>query len=126
MRVLVIDDDDATARAVGLMLKNLGHESVLADSALRGIALAESERFDVAITDMNMPALDGLEAVKALAHMRPPVAVIGMSGGSIRSAPEDYGELALHMGAHVFLSKPFRQAQLEAAIATAVGRAGGG
>ena len=68
---------------------------------------------------MNMPGLDGLEAVKAFTHMKPPLVVVAMSGGSARSSTEDYSVLALRMGAHGFLSKPFKRAQLVEALEAA-------
>jgi CheY-like chemotaxis protein len=122
MRILVIDDDDGLRRSMGMVLKSLGHECVLVSNVIDGLSLAEQERFDVAMTDMNMPGLDGLEAVKALRNITPPVAIVAMSGGSIRSSAEDYSVLALNMGAGVFLAKPFKRADVVQAIETAVAK----
>jgi CheY-like chemotaxis protein len=124
MRILVIDDDDALRTTMGVVLEHLGHESVLMANVVDGLTAAEAERFDVAMTDMNMPGLNGLEAVKALAHIKPPIAIVAMSGGSAASSAEDYSVLALTMGANVFLPKPFKPADVANAIATAVARTG--
>lgn len=123
MRVLIIDDDDGLRRSMGMVIESLGHECVLVPSVVEGIARAEAERFDVAVTDMNMPGLDGLEAVKALRNITPPIGIVAMSGGSIRSSAEDYSVLALNMGAGVFLPKPFKRADVAQAIAEAVAKA---
>src|SRR5690349_25071594 len=120
MRILVIDDDDGLRTSINMVLQSLGHEVVLAASVIEGLARAENERFDVVMTDMNMPGLDGLEAVKALRNVRPPVAIVAMSGGSTRSSAEDYGVLAINMGAGVFLPKPFKRADVSQAIETAL------
>jgi CheY-like chemotaxis protein len=122
MRILVIDDDDGLRKSMGMVLASLGHECVLAANVVDGIALAEQERFDVAMTDMNMPGLDGLEAVKALRNITPPIGIVAMSGGSIRSSAEDYSVLALNMGAGVFLPKPFKRADVAKALETALAK----
>lgn len=120
MRILVIDDDDGLRTSMSMVLQSLGHEVVLAANVIDGLARAEDETFDVVMTDMNMPGLDGLEAVKALRNVRPPVAIVAMSGGSTHSSAEDYGVLALNMGAGVFLPKPFKRADVARAIETAI------
>ena len=120
MRILVIDDDDGLRTSMNMVLQSLGHDVVLAANVIDGLARAEDERFDVVMTDMNMPGLDGLEAVKALRTVKPPIAIVAMSGGSTRSSAEDYGVLSVNMGAGVFLPKPFKRADVAEAIATAI------
>ncbi len=80
---------------------------MLASNTIDGIATAESGAIDVALIDMNMPGLDGLEAVKAIARIEPRIPVIGMSGGSTTTSAEDYAILAVNFGAALFLPKPF-------------------
>jgi len=104
------------------MLGKLGHEAVLASNTIDGIATAESGAIDIALIDMNMPGLDGLEAVKAIARIEPPIPVIGMSGGSTTTSADDYAVLAVNFGAALFLPKPFSSEQLRRAI-TAVSSA---
>jgi CheY-like chemotaxis protein len=122
MRILVIDDDDGLRKSMGMVLESLGHRVVLVSNVVDGLARAEEERFDVAMTDMNMPGLDGLEAVKALRNIDPPIGIIAMSGGSIRSSAEDYSVLALNMGAGVFLPKPFKRVDVAQAIEQALAK----
>jgi DNA-binding NtrC family response regulator len=117
-RILVIDDDRAVCAAVAGLLAKLGHESVLASNTIDGIAAAEGGAIDVALIDMNMPGLDGLEAVKAIARIEPQIPVIGMSGGSTSTSAEDYAILAVNFGAALFLPKPFSSEQLRRAITT--------
>ena len=66
---------------------------------------------------MNMPGLDGLEAVKVIARIEPRIPVIGMSGGSTTTSAEDYAVLAVNFGAALFLPKPFDGNDLQGAIA---------
>jgi hypothetical protein len=60
---------------------SLGTKSCSRRTRSDGIAAAENGTIDVALIDMNMPGLDGLEAVKAIARIEPRIPVIGMSGG---------------------------------------------
>ena len=118
-RVLVIDDDDMVREALSTMLRANGHDCAIAPDALAGIALAEESRFDVALIDINMPGLDGFEAVKAIAHLKPPVAIVAMSGRPGMDG-QDYAVLATSMGAHAFMPKPFTRKDLLAALDNAV------
>ena len=104
-RVLVIDDDEMVRGTLSLTLRAGGYHCTTASNTLAGIALAESERFDIALIDINMPGLDGFEAVKAIAHIKPSVAIVAMSG----RPGEDYAVLATSMGAHAFMLKPFKR-----------------
>jgi CheY-like chemotaxis protein len=119
LRILIIDDDALVRQSLSAILGTLGHEIVTAGSAMDGIDRAEDTRVDVALVDMKMPGLDGLEAVKAIARMEPPVPVIGMSGGSL-NADVDYAVLAVKLGAKTFLKKPFTRAELVSALGVAV------
>jgi CheY-like chemotaxis protein len=115
VRILVIDDDALVRSSLGTLLAGLGHETVAASGAIEGIERAEGGHIDVAIVDMKMPGMDGLEAVKALVRIEPRIPVIGMSGGSLN--PDiDYSVLAVRLGAQAFLHKPFTREQLVQAI----------
>jgi len=119
MRILIIDDDGFVRSVTAALLTARGHECEGAPAAMEGIARAQSEPFDVVLIDMVMPGLHGLEAVKEIAHIIPPIPVIAMSAGSPSTPPEDFEVLALRMGASAFLAKPFNSTQLMQAIATA-------
>jgi DNA-binding NtrC family response regulator len=118
MRILIVDDDGVVRSVAAAMLAAQGHECEVALTAMEGIERAQNEQFDVALIDMVMPGLHGLEAVKEIAHMSPPLPVIAMSAGSPSNTPEDFEVLALRMGAGAFLAKPFDATQLMQAIAT--------
>lgn len=119
--ILVIDDDVAVRTALAVMLGKLGHTAVLASNTIDGIEIAEGGQIDVALIDMNMPGLDGLEAVKAIVRIEPKIPIVAMSGGSINTSVDDYEVLALNFGAALFLPKPFDGTALQKAIARASG-----
>src|SRR5882757_6192676 len=111
-RVLIIDDDDAVRQAIRIALERLGHESVAASGAVEGIERAEAGTFALALVDMYMPNVNGLEAIKVIGRLRPRVPIIAMSGGSIQTSAEDFAVLAVSMGAHSFLPKPFTLSEI--------------
>jgi CheY-like chemotaxis protein len=118
LRILIIDDDALVRQSLSVILSTLGHEIVVASTAMDGIDRAEDTPVDVALVDMKMPGLDGLEAVKAIVQMERVIPVIGMSGGSL-NADIDYAVLAVKLGAKAFLKKPFTRAELVSAIGSA-------
>ena len=66
MRVLVIEDDAATADYIARGLAQEGHSTEIARNGKDGLFLALSEAFDVIVTDRMLPAPDGLAIVRAL------------------------------------------------------------
>lgn len=80
--VLLVDDEAASRTVVRRMLEDEGFHVEEADSgeaALR-IIQARSEPFDLVLTDLSMPLIDGREVSETLARYRPSVAILGMSG----------------------------------------------
>lgn len=121
-RILIVDDDDAIRIAIERVIVSLGYECALASNGLEGIAAAESGPLVLALVDMHMPGLDGLEVLKALVRLSPPVPVIAMSGGSPLTAVAEYEVLALQLGAERFLTKPFTVSQLSLVVTSVLAR----
>ena len=85
LRVLVIDDDEAVLASLKDSLIFLGHQVQAASGGKRGVeifctAVLKSEPYDVVITDLNMPDLDGYEVVKQIKAESPATPVIILSG----------------------------------------------
>ena len=118
-RVLLIDDDEIVRGTLSLTLRAGGYDCTTASNTLAGVALAEAGGFDIALIDINMPGLDGFEAIKAIAHVKPTVAIVAMSGKPYEDG-RDSALLATSMGAHAFMLKPFRREDLVAAVDAAV------
>jgi|KBSSwiStaDraftv2_1062776.scaffolds.fasta_scaffold3917638_1 CheY-like chemotaxis protein len=113
MRILVIDDDRPSRELAARLVDNLGHSPVTADDGAQGLALARSERPDLLLLDLYMPAMSGLEVVREIRadpSLRA-VPVIAVSSGTT----EDQ-QAALSAGCNEFLSKPYELAALRAAI----------
>jgi response regulator NasT len=118
MRILVADDDRASADALKELLEVSGHRVVgPAADGHEAVRLAESERPDLAILDLDMPHLSGLEAIERMTRQRP-IPVIVLTG---HSEPE-YVQRASRLPVFQYLTKPAAAERLEAAILLAAAR----
>lgn len=119
-RILVIDDDAAVRSAIKLMLEREGYDVVPAHSGRAGIALVQSDAFDLVICDIFMPDMDGIETINAFHQVSPQLPVIAMSGFMFRDGREhapDFLKLSTKLGAACSLRKPFRPHELLTAVA---------
>ena len=66
-RVLVIDDERDVRWLLRMSLERVGHEVILAEDGLRGVAMAQRQRPDVIVLDLMMPVMDGYGVLDALA-----------------------------------------------------------
>src|SRR3954469_21463128 len=81
MAVILIIDDDASVRGLLMaVLHNLGHESVAAAGGEDGVALMGTRPFDLVITDLRMPRVDGLQVIREFQRRSPGTPVLLMSG----------------------------------------------
>ncbi len=105
MRILIVDDEKIKRVTLRDDLSGQGHEVVTAANGSEAWDLLERELFDLVITDMKMPELDGMDLLKRIkASPHTDVAVIMMTAyGSIPVAVE-----AMKLGAFDFVTKPFR------------------
>jgi two-component system, chemotaxis family, chemotaxis protein CheY len=65
-KVLIIDDSITMRQMVAFTLEKAGHEVHSAESGLAALKITDKERFDLFITDLNMPGMSGLELIKEL------------------------------------------------------------
>ncbi|HXS28033.1 MAG TPA: response regulator [Steroidobacteraceae bacterium] len=68
-RILAVDDSAAMRQMVGITLTGAGHEVQQAADGREALAIAERQRFDLVITDVNMPVMDGLTLVRHLRNL---------------------------------------------------------
>ena len=79
-RVLLIDDQPDVRESVSDMLKALGHDVTVAADGQSGLRLVEDGEFDVVLTDLKMPGIDGLEVAKRIRAGHPDLPVILLTG----------------------------------------------
>ena len=118
IKVLVVEDDDHL-RDVLLQAATLeGYEALAVPSAEEGLQLLEQERFDILVTDVNLPGISGLEFLQKVANLQRNIVSIVMTAfGTIDVAVE-----AMKRGASDFLVKPFELSTLMGAMSVAANR----
>ena len=114
-RVLIIEDDPALRRALRIFLEKSGHTVVEAHDGQVGLKAHAAQTFDLIVTDLIMPEMDGVGLICALRKSHPTLPVIAISGGG-RMSPENYLHIARQCGAAVVLAKPFAMEKLGVAI----------
>lgn len=75
-KILVVDDDQGMREFMDIMLTKEGYEVTLADSPVNAIHLCRKTAFDLVITDLKMPKIDGIEFLKTIKDQRPETIVI--------------------------------------------------
>lgn len=102
-RLLLIDDEEELVNYLSKRFKLKGIEVHGVNSGPDALDAAQSDTFDVAVLDLKMPEMDGLEVLKGLKELQPHLQVIMLTGhGSIDSAHESG-----RYDAYKFLSKPY-------------------
>jgi CheY-like chemotaxis protein len=112
--ILLIDDMAGVRRAVVSMLTRAGHTVTAAETGGQGIELLRSRRFDLVITDMLMPDVDGADVLAQVSGLPNRPRVIAISGGGAGLSAESALRLA-KIKADAFLEKPFEAEALLAA-----------
>jgi PAS domain S-box-containing protein len=116
LRLLVVEDNADTARALGKLLRAAGYWVQTADTVAAALELAARERFDVLVSDIGLPDATGYELIKRL-RQRCKLPAIAMSGFGM---DEDLRK-SRDAGFSEHLVKPVRVSQLEEAIQRVVG-----
>jgi len=111
-RILVIDDDEGFREMLCEALSSQGHDAYGVGSAEEGVARAKAEVFDLVLTDVMLPGMDGLEGLSRLKDARPEADVIVMTGYATKEKALE----AVRLGACDFFSKPFSLAEMEVVI----------
>jgi YesN/AraC family two-component response regulator len=116
IKALVIDDEPSTLFMFNLFLEAYGYEAITAENAAAGIDMFKKERPAIVFTDIKMPGMDGLEALKIFKSIDPAVQVIVMTG----HGDQDLMKQAMEFKATAFLNKPIERAALEKVLKKAV------
>ena len=118
-RILIVDDEGALADALRRILEREGHEVRVAATGLEGARRFREQLADLAIVDIHMPEMDGLELLVQFRAVAPAMPVIVMSGG-VQTGGLDLLADARLLGACATLAKPFSIDELLGAVARAL------
>ena len=117
LTLLVAEDDVVSRTLLERMMVKAGHRVMAVEDGSRAVAAAAEQRFDAVLMDVRMPVMDGIEAARRIraqesaAGVRTPIIAL-----TALALPSD-GEQCLEAGMDLFLAKPYRRAELLAALA---------
>jgi DNA-binding NtrC family response regulator len=117
-RVLVVDDDRATLELMRFQLSDAGLEVITTDKGREALELVGKEDFDIILSDLNLPDIDGLEIVRNFKNLAPDTEIIMITAfGSMEMAIE-----ATKAGAFYYVDKPIKFSDLQLLIEKAIDR----
>ena len=108
VRILIVDDDEKMQALLQKVLAREGYQTMLASNGQDALQCIGKQRFDVALSDIRMPNMDGLTLLSEIQTKSPETTVIMMTAfGSVDSAVE-----AMKQGAYDYISKPFKMDEI--------------
>ncbi len=108
-KILIIDDEPDMLKLLSMILREKTHYEITStNNPVEAIEMAKKGGFDLVISDLKMPGLDGIEIIEAVKGVDPDTPVIIITAyGTVESASE-----AMQKGGFDFITKPFRKEQI--------------
>jgi len=114
-RILIIEDEALVRDTLRQFLASAGHEVLEAEDGERGLEAFKASGPELVISDVHMPAKEGISTLIEIRELDPRTRIIMISGGG-RSGSTDYLDLARQLGASETVRKPFRKAAILDAV----------
>jgi CheY-like chemotaxis protein len=114
-RVLVIDDDPGVRQVVSYLLAEFGFECHTAEDGASGLGRFDEGGWDLVVTDLAMPKLNGWQVIEAIRHRTPMTPIVLVTAYTAPEIVRRAGEYGVPV-----VAKPFPIATLQAAIAEAL------
>lgn len=115
-KILLIDDDELVLDSLRIQLEAEDHAVTVAEHGGIGLRAFQESVFDVVVTDIHMPEMEGIGTIQALRKIAPDTLIIAMTGGSVTSSisrrEPDYLRMAHDLGATDVIQKPFTGSDL--------------
>lgn len=104
--ILVADDEELVCKLAARILSTVGHQVLTASNGLEAVALYRSfhHRIDLVVTDLDMPVMDGRQAIHLIHETRPDAKIICISAHPNEECPEGVVFLRKPFSMHEFLS----------------------
>jgi DNA-binding NtrC family response regulator len=108
-KILVVDDEPDMLKLLSMILREkTSYEVTTTNNPVEALELAKKGVFDLVISDLKMPGLDGMEIIDAVKHIDEDIPIIIITAyGTVESATE-----AIKKGGFDFITKPFRKEQI--------------
>ena len=119
-KILVVDDDQGMREFLEILLAREGYDVALASGGKEAIGLCRKHKFDLAITDLKMPKVDGIDVLKSIREISPETMVILITA----FASGETALAAMKEGAHDYLEKNFDVEDLKTVIKDALSKKG--
>ncbi len=117
-KILIIDDEKSIRNTLKEILSYEGYEVTEAQDGIEGLKFVEKDKFDIILSDIKMPKMDGIEVLEKLQEISPETPVVMISGhGNIDTAVE-----AIRKGAFDYISKPLDLNRMLVTIRNAMDR----
>ncbi len=115
-KILVVEDEKSMREVLKILLEGENYEVVTASDGVAGLSFVEKDIFDLVITDMKMPKVDGFEVLKKIKEVSPETIVIMITAfGTTESAVE-----AMKLGAYDYINKPFNIDEIRLIVKKAI------
>jgi two-component system response regulator PilR (NtrC family) len=107
-RILIVDDEPSMREMLGIVLRRDGYDVLIAPNGTQALALLQSERVDLLLSDIRMPDLSGVEVLRAAKAANPDLVAFMMTA----FASTDTAVEAMRLGAVDYFTKPFNMDEL--------------
>jgi DNA-binding NtrC family response regulator len=115
-RALIVDDEAAALKTLAHLLRKDGYEVIAKQSGPAGLKALEEQAFDIVLTDLRMPEVDGIALLQQAKTLQPECEVIMITGyGTLDSAVE-----AMKHGAFHYIAKPYRLDEVRQVVRSAL------
>ncbi len=104
--ILLVEDIDIVRLALSTLLKDSGHRVTEACDGNAAMKAIQDVRFDIVVTDVFMPGMDGIELIRQLRDSHPDVKIVAISGGGANQRVNFAIDMASKLGADMALQKP--------------------
>lgn len=122
-KVLAVDDDGLVRRSLEILLREAGYEPTVASGGQEALGFLAERHFDLLITDIRMPAMDGLQVIQAVRQYchemkKQPIPEIVLTAYN----DEQVRQSAMRLGVREFLLKPFKVDEFLKVLEQCLGR----
>ncbi|HAR43045.1 MAG TPA: Fis family transcriptional regulator, partial [Bdellovibrionales bacterium] len=117
-KILVVDDEKSMRDFLSIMLRKTGYDVSIAENGEEALARMQSEIFDLVISDVKMPDIDGIAVLKQVKDISPETIVIMITAFATTETAIE----AMKLGAYDYITKPFKVDEIKLIIQKALER----
>lgn len=107
-RIFILDDEELILDSFNMIFSDLGYDVVTCDDAKKAIELVLSSEFDLILTDIRMPGMNGAEVIRAVKAKKPETRIFVLTAFT----GDPIVQTALEAGAQGVMKKPFEIAKI--------------